>query len=166
MRIRLLRLFLPALLCLSCLLSCVGIAGQPASIDGTYQRVSRVIDGDTIVLADGQHIRFLGIDCPELHPQDRAAECGAVEATDENRRIIGGSRVRLEADITDRDNYGRLLRYVYTESGLFVNYELVRRGWAQVFNVPPNVKYQADFNGAQMLAKNENLGLWKKCYHQ
>jgi micrococcal nuclease len=118
------------------------------------------------VLANGQHIRFLGIDSPELHPQGRAPECGAVDASDENRRIIGGSRVRLEADITDRDNYGRLLRYVYTESGLFVNYELVRRGWAQVFNVPPNVKYQVDFNSAQLLAKNENLGLWKKCFHQ
>jgi len=152
---------------LLCLFGMTGCADISAGTDNltVYYRVSRIIDGDTIVLSNGQRVRYLGIDCPELHRANQPPECGAAEATEENRKIIGSSRVRLETDITDKDAYGRLLRFVYTESGVFVNYEMVRRGWAQVFSLPPDVRRQAEIIEAQSLARQENLGLWKKCFN-
>jgi endonuclease YncB( thermonuclease family) len=68
--------------------------------------VTRVIDGDTIELANGEAVRFVGIDTPER------GECGYAEATANMERLVLGKRVRLTMSDEDRDRYDRLLRYV------------------------------------------------------
>ena len=130
-----------------------------------YYRVERVVDGDTIVLENKQTVRYLGIDTPELHRPTIGAECGGLEASAENQKLLAGKRIRLISDVTDRDSYGRLLRYVFTEDGTFVNYELIRGGYGQVFEMQPDHLLTKTFTQAQMDAKKDGIGLWKTCYN-
>ncbi|MGH9174455.1 MAG: thermonuclease family protein, partial [Vicinamibacterales bacterium] len=78
--------------------------------------VVRVVDGDTIIVAiDGveERLRYIGIDAPESVRPETPVECFGREASAENARLVEGKRVELEADISNRDRFGRLLRYVY-----------------------------------------------------
>ncbi len=135
--------------------------------------VRRVKDGDTIELENGEVVRYIGIDTPEsVHPR-RPIECFGIEASLKNKELVEGKRVRLEKDITDRDKYGRLLRYVYIEdqksgfeADFFVNLELVKEGYASVYTYPPDVKYNELFLEAQKNARENNLGLWNACSNQ
>jgi micrococcal nuclease len=130
-----------------------------------YYKVARVVDGDTILLENKQTIRYLGIDTPELHHPTIGVECGGLEASMQNQELLAGKRVRLISDVTDRDSYGRLLRYVFTEDGTFVNYELIRGGYGQVFQMQPDHLFTNTFTQAQMEAKKEGSGLWRTCYN-
>src|SRR5690606_8747720 len=89
-------------------------AGEGAAPShGVPATVERVIDGDTIVVRlNGalERVRYLGIDAPELQP---AAQCHAEEAAEANRRMLAGGLVRLTFDRERRDEYGRLLAYVW-----------------------------------------------------
>ena len=99
--------------------------------------VIQVIDGDTIevFLNDATHrVRYIGIDSPEIGMPNYD------EATEANRRLLEGQIVELERDITEIDQYGRLLRYVYLQNGLLVNSELVKLGCALAVAYPPDVK--------------------------
>jgi micrococcal nuclease len=78
-----------------------------------------------------------------------------------NRQLVGGQRVRLEMDVGARDRYGRLLAYVWV-GDVMVNAELVRRGYAQVMTVPPNVRYQRLFLDLQRGAREAGRGLWRR----
>lgn len=123
----------------------------------------RVVDGDTIVvrLAGGreERVRYLGIDTPEtVHPQKPVEWMGA-EATAENRRLLESGPLRLVTDVEKRDRYGRLLAYVWAGPA-FVNWELVRNGYAYVSTVPPNVRFAKEFVRAQRAARAAGLGLW------
>jgi len=116
---------------------------------------ARVIDGDTIELADGEHVRYIGIDTPEMRPVEAWAEA----ATEANRELVGARMVRLEPDVQERDRYGRLLAYVWA-GDMLVNEELLRRGFAQVSTYPPNVRYERRFLAAQREAREAGRGLW------
>lgn len=124
--------------------------------------VKRVIDGDTIVLADDRQVRYIGIDTPEtVHPQ-KEVECFGLESSSYNRELVEGKAVYLETDVSDKDRYGRLLRYVWLD-GEMVNEKLVREGYAFASAFPPDIKYQDMFNQAQQTARESELGLWKNC---
>ncbi|MBI5619625.1 thermonuclease family protein [Candidatus Gottesmanbacteria bacterium] len=131
--------------------------------------VARVIDGDTVELADGKKVRYIGIDTPELVHPDQAVECFAAEAKEENKRLVDGKTVRLEKDISQTDKYGRLLRYVWVgppggEAGeVMVNDWLVRQGFAHAATFPPDVKYNQQFLEAEREAREDNRGLWRGC---
>lgn len=130
--------------------------------EGERVVVARVIDGDTIELSDGRKLRYIGIDTPELvHPQ-RAVECFARQAKEENKRLVDSKTVRLEKDISETDKYGRLLRYVYVGE-VMINEALVRQGFALASTYPPDVKYQERLLAAQQEARENNRGLWAGC---
>jgi len=119
--------------------------------------VTRVIDGDTIeVSIDGQvyRVRYIGIDCPE--PDQWLGQ----DAANVNSALVEGQTVYLVKNVSETDQYGRLLRYVFLANGLFVNEELVRRGYAWAVSYPPDVYYQDRFVLAQQRAATEGLGLW------
>lgn len=125
--------------------------------------VNWVIDGDTIELENDEKVRYIGIDTPEsVHPS-KPVECFGKEATNKNRELVEGKKVYLEKDITDRDKYNRLLRYVFLEDETFVNLVLVREGYASSYSYPPDIKYQNLFQEAEKEARENNLGLWKSC---
>jgi micrococcal nuclease len=130
-------------------------------------RVVRVVDGDTVRVALGgrvERVRYIGIDTPESVKPGTPVQCYAHRAAAENARLAGGRRVRLVLDAESRDRFGRLLAYVYRASdGLFVNAELVRRGFARTLTIPPNVRFAARFRALAARARREHRGLWSAC---
>ncbi len=107
--------------------------------------VSRVIDGDTVEIASGERVRLLGMNTPELGQPYHD------EAANRLKEFVEGKSVTLESDINEKDQYGRLLRYVYVDEK-FVNAELVKEGYANVYILPPNTKHEAELRAA-----------WKEC---
>lgn len=124
--------------------------------------VVRVIDGDTIELENGEIVRYLLIDTPETMHPEKPVECYGPEASEANRRLTEGQKVRLERDVTDRDTYGRLLRYVYVD-GALVQAELVREGYGYVYSRQPDVKHLRDMAALERQARGQGAGLWGAC---
>lgn len=122
--------------------------------------VKRVIDGDTVELANGDKVRYIGVNAPESVDPRKKIECFGKEAAQFNRNLVEGKVVRLERDISERDKYGRLLRFVYLEDGTFVNELLVREGYASVMTYPPDVSKKDIFYVAEQEARNGKKGLW------
>ena len=118
--------------------------------------ISKVIDGDTVVLSSGETVRYIGIDSPEKK------DCFSQEATDENKRLVLGKEVSLTKDVSEKDRYGRILRFVYLDE-TFINDYLVRRGFAKAYRYPPDVKFADQFDLAQQEARENNRGLWSVC---
>jgi micrococcal nuclease len=130
------------------------------SADGVL--VTRVIDGDTIEIEGGTTVRYIGIDTPETSHPTKGVQCFGREATNKNKELVEGKRVRLEKDVSETDKFGRLLRYVYLDDE-FINERLVREGFAHSSAFPPDVKYQDLFVSAQEIARSNNAGLWNAC---
>ena len=145
-----------------CALALSRAVEQPADRPVTMAVVERVIDGDTVVLAGGEKIRYIGVDTPELHHPKKKVQPYAREAMEFNRRLVEGQKVRLEMDIEPKDKYGRTLAYVYLEDGRLVNAELLKEGYAQLLTIPPNVRYVDLFTGLQRQAREAKRGLWGK----
>ncbi len=147
------------------LLLAAAVAWAAVTLTGDGQDtslVTRVIDGDTIELENGEVVRYLLIDTPETVHPEKPVECFGPEATERNRQLVEGRRVRLEKDVTDRDAYGRLLRYVYAD-GTMVQAELVREGYGYVHSRQPDVKYLRDIAAFEREARQEGAGLWTAC---
>lgn len=136
----------------------------PVEISQTTEkvRVAKILDGDTFDLSDGRRVRYIGINTPEQ------SQCFALEAKTENEKLLAGKKIRLEKDLSNRDKYGRLLRFVYVEdeSGreIFVNDYLVRQGFARLLSIPPDLKFEKQFNAAVEEARFQQRGLWSACY--
>ena len=122
-------------------------------------KVIRVIDGDTIELEDGRRVRYIGIDTPETVDPQKPVQCYGKEAYLENKKLVEGKEIEMEKDISETDQYGRLLRYVWVE-GIFVNEYLVREGFAHAVTFPPDVRYQELFLEAERKAREEGRGFW------
>jgi micrococcal nuclease len=142
-------------------------AGAGGTRTARVVRVVRVVDGDTIVVAlrgAEERVRYIGMDTPETVKPGTAVQCFGKKASAENRRLVDGRDVRLVADVEARDRYGRLLAYVYRASdGLFVNAELVRRGYATPATFPPNVRHVDEFARLARQARSAGRGLWSAC---
>ncbi len=145
------KIWLPVVISLLCLLTACGPAPEIAT-------VTRVIDGDTIVIDTGQEVRYIGIDTPEIYP---TREPYGDQAWKVNRHLVEGKEVRLERDVSDTDQYGRLLRYVYVE-GIFVNGELVILGLAEAKAYPPDTKNQEHLEWLETVARESHRGMWQK----
>lgn len=123
--------------------------------------VNRVIDGDTMVLENGDTVRYLGIDAPEMGKQKGGPEFFAREATKYNKKLVLLKKVRLEFDEERKDVYGRLLAYVFVKN-VFVNGELVKLGYARAMVKPPNTRYKAVLLEYQKEAMARDVGLWQE----
>lgn len=137
----------------------LNVSGPPKEAT-RYVRVVRAIDGDTLEVQGGEHVRLIGVNTPEIHHPTKGVEPYGAEAAEFTRKFVEGKYVRLEKDVEERDRYGRLLAYVYLVDGTFVNAELVEQGYAQVMTVPPNVRYQDLFLQLQREAREAGRGLW------
>ena len=132
----------------------------------TKAKVTRIIDGDTIVVALGSksyHVRYIGMDTPEEVKPNTPIQAMAREAAAANTRLVAGKTVLLERDVSETDRFGRLLRNVWVQRNgvlTLVGLELVRAGFAQVTTFPPDVKYVDQLTAAEAEARSAELGLW------
>jgi endonuclease YncB( thermonuclease family) len=148
-----------------------GWLAQPAqkamqSQPGLYH-VSRFVDGDTIqVDMNGRNetIRMIGVDTPETHKPNTPVQCYGPEASAYTKSLIAGNSVRLQADPldTNRDRYGRLLRYVYLPDGTLVESKLISEGYGFAYTQFPFQK-KDQLVGLEQAAKQAGKGLWATC---
>lgn len=113
----------------------------PTAGDGEVGWVLTVIDGDTIDVDlndETVRVRYVGVNTPE-----RDEVCYS-DATRANRALVERQTVRLVADVSDTDRFGRLLRYVYV-GDTFVNQQLVAEGWGEAVRYDPDVRYYDQF---------------------
>ena len=130
--------------------------------------VDYVIDGDTIdAIINGreERVRLIGIDTPETKKPNSPIECFGPEATAFTESLLPvGTPIRIERDTVNRDDFGRLLGYVYrAEDGIFVNYETIRQGFATPLSIEPNTTYIELFVDAARSAESDDVGLWSAC---
>ncbi|MBF0532734.1 MAG: thermonuclease family protein [Candidatus Omnitrophica bacterium] len=132
----------------------------PPQADKPWHFVKYVVDGDTVILEDGEHIRLIGINAPEVespyHPQD---ECYGPEARAYLRQWITGEKVRLENGPEYYDKYKRRLAYIYLPDGTMINREMIRFGYAEataVFQHP----YREEFLRLEQSIKAKKVGVW------
>jgi len=123
--------------------------------------VSKVIDANSIVLESGEQVCYIGVDAPELGKKSGGSQFYAKEAVAFNKQLVLLKKVRLEFDAERRDADGRLLAYVFVKD-LFVNGELVKRGYARAMIKPPNVKYKDLLVKYQNEAMSKEIGLWQE----
>ncbi|MEJ2109936.1 MAG: thermonuclease family protein [Acidobacteriota bacterium] len=130
----------------------------PANIiSQSLQIVSRVIDGDTLELQGGERVRLIGINTPELDDSQQAAF--AMEARGFLRGLAEGKKVRLEYDQDKDDMYDRTLAYLYLEDGTFINAEIVKQGYSEVYTAYP-FKYLKEFQLYEKQAREARKGIW------
>jgi len=127
----------------------------------SYYQVKKIYDGDTILISNGQKVRFLGINTPEVEGRNKLAQTGGEEAKNWLQAQLKNKKVRLEKDVEKKDKYGRLLAHVFTEDKQHMNLELVKKGFASVNIYPPNLKYTDDLLAAESIAEQNRLGIWQ-----
>lgn len=136
---------------------------NPSNISSELYKVVRVVDGDTIIIdynGTEERVRLIGVDTPEsVHPnKEKNTEFGTT-ASNFSKELLTDKYVKIELDVQERDQYGRILAYVYLND-VMVNKTLLQEGYAKVATYPPNVKYVDDFTSIQEEARNNKKGLW------
>jgi len=154
---------LAALLALVLLMTACGGSQLPPPPPG-YERIGHVADGDTVVLQNGETIRLVQIDTPEVFFR---AECYGEQASAETKHLLPkNTLVRLERDpATDSvDHFGRLLRYVIRSDGLDINVSLVADGYAAPYFFEGERGDKApELQQLALTAQRERVGLWGAC---
>jgi len=120
-----------------------------------YFLVTRVIDGDTIEIDGGERVRLICINTPET------GEEGYKEAKDFLIDLILYEEVELVKDVTERDKYNRLLRYIYLQDGTFVNEHLARLGLGVAYPYGKDTKFCPIIEAAERMAEEDSLGIWE-----
>ena len=158
-----------AVLCIAVLVLVLGGCGGRAGPSPPANAVVvSVIDGDTIVVRIGdrhEHVRLIGIDTPETVAPNKPVMCFGKEASHETATLLPpGTAVQLVRDVEARDDYARLLAYVYrVPDGVFVNLRLAEEGYADVLSIAPNTTYAGAFRAAVAAARTARRGLWGAC---
>jgi micrococcal nuclease len=139
-------------------------SSSPSANPGTFEKafVKRVVDGDTIELADGRIIRYIGVNTPEIATKEKPAECYGPEASQRNRELVGGKEIELMPGIEELDKYGRHLSYVFSD-GVFVNAELIEEGFGHAFLYSGGNRFDQVFVQLENYARLRSLGLWAAC---
>jgi micrococcal nuclease len=160
------------LLCIAVLATACRPGSAPAPSTPTVLEINAtmisVVDGDTIdVNIDGhrERVRLIGIDTPETKKPNTPVQCFGPEATRFTKSIlVEDALLHLERDVVARDDYGRMLAYVYLATdGTFVNMAIVREGFARVLTIRPNAAHADEFVVAARAAQADNIGLWAGC---
>ncbi len=136
------------------------LSGGP-SIAQEWFKVKRVNDGDTIVLSDGRHVRYIGINTPEIDHGSQKAEPYGYKAKNYNKKMVLSKMIRLEFDKERYDQYGRLLAYIFLKDGKFVNKALIEQGYAYFLPRRPNVRYNKVLLQSQRNAMSAKRGIWR-----
>lgn len=126
-----------------------------------YYTVKYVYDGDTILIDNGKKVRYLGVDAPDFNYNGQNNSRLAELSKDFNLQLVKGERVRLEFDKNKKDQYGRLLAYVFLNGNEMINAILIRKGLAHVMIKIPNKKYLDLLLKYQRQAMKKKIGVWQ-----
>jgi micrococcal nuclease len=134
---------------------------EKTSNKSDYRIVQRVVDGNTLVLENGELVRLIGVDTPATKPK-KPVQLFSEDATAFTRRMVEGKRVRLEFDIVIRyrDLYGHTLAYVLLEDGTLLNAEIIKQGYGRVYVLYPFSKME-EFRRLQREARQQGRGPWQ-----
>lgn len=171
------RRLLPLALAMAVAAGCSAETATPTGTgipdDAEPAQVVRVVDGDTVILrgegggvlpdADTR-VRLLEIDAPESVAPDRPVECFGPEASQGLERLLPErARVWVQRDEELVDPFDRVLLYVWTDEGDFVNLEMVRSGLAEAVLFEPNDRWIDEVRAAEQEARTGGRGLWGAC---
>ncbi len=131
--------------------------------------IRRVIDGDTVELENGERVRLIGVDTPEIYDERKPVMYFAHEASNFTKQIAEGEKVRLEFDenntyLEHKNKYGRTLAYIYLQDGAFLNAEIIKQGYGFAYTKFP-FKYMEEFRRYQQEAMENEKGLWLETSH-
>lgn len=152
------------------LFSFAGFLFSNLGCQNSPRSVAEVIDGDTLILAGGRHLRLIGIDTPEVRRKIKGEfvydpQPYALAATEFVRRQLKKGKVRLEFDIQKQDQFGRLLGYCFIDTGageIMLNSEILKAGLGVVYVRFPDVKYLSRLVAAEEEARRSQCGLWSQ----
>lgn len=143
---------------------------NPACRTATYDEeveLKKVIDGDTIILADDRHVRLLGINTPEIGRDGEVSEPGAEEAMDYLQRLLrANKRLKLRYDEDRYDRYERTLAHLFLPNGLNIQALLLSRGLATTLTFPPNLAFLDCYQASVSEARSHRIGLWAMRHYQ
>jgi micrococcal nuclease len=126
--------------------------------------VQKVIDGDTIELSDGEQVRLIGLDTPELNPPHGPIEYYGLQAKKYSKNKLLGATVYLEYGREKHDQYERSLAYLYLDDGTMFNKKLLATGHAYLLTIEPNTKYREKFKELVIESRQNKRGLWQQQY--
>jgi endonuclease YncB( thermonuclease family) len=130
--------------------------------DPAKVRLTHVIEGDTVVLENGEHLRLIGIDTPETGYKRKLSEPGALAAKDKlNTLVQPGQQYLLDRGIERQDRYDRSLGHLFLSNGENIQALLLAQGLATVLNIPPNIRYSKCYAQQSDRAITKGRGLWK-----
>ncbi|HPN37056.1 MAG TPA: thermonuclease family protein [Melioribacteraceae bacterium] len=139
--------------------------------------ITKIVDGDTFnVIYNGkkEKVRLIGIDTPESKINKKAIKDSERNRSDVKKIVsLGlkakefvksivkvGDELKVEFDVRERDQYGRLLVYLYLKNGKMLNNFIIEEGYAAPLTYPPNVKYEELFRNSYKISRANNKGLW------
>jgi endonuclease YncB( thermonuclease family) len=127
---------------------------------GKLLDVRRVVDGDTLLLNQGDYVRLIGINTPELGRDGDKDEEGAQSAKRALEAMVeeSGGQVYLCSGIEQRDRFGRLLAHLSGKNGQDIVYQLIRQGHGHAIAVPPNLNALECRLSAETLARDDRFG--------
>jgi micrococcal nuclease len=132
--------------------------------DGGVYRVRSVVDGDTVVLDNGLHVRYHGVNCPETGHFVKDAAPLSAEATARNIALVEGKQVRLKLAREPLDKYGRVVAtlMVLDDNGpaVDVSRQLLQEGLGRLMTLGLNPQEQAELKECENQAKAAKAGLW------
>ncbi len=147
-----------------CMLSVTGsgVAGSLSLVShDRWVTVQSVTDGDTFTTLQGEKIRLLGINSPEIRHESSPAQPFGNKAKRALQQLIAGQQLRLSFDKEKKDQYQRTLAHVYQKNGLWVNAEMVRQGLAHVYTFFPNTGAAADLLNIEQQAISQKKNMWQ-----
>jgi endonuclease YncB( thermonuclease family) len=128
--------------------------------------VAKVYDGDTIVLKNGERVRLLGLNTPEIESRHRQGDPGGKPAKKWLKDRLQKGQVFLEYDQQQRDKYQRLLAHLFLPSGEHLNESIIRFGLAVLTIIPPNLRYSDQLAKAEIDAQHHGRGIWSMADYQ
>ena len=135
---------------------------RPDYTEADFRVVNHVINGNTLVMENGERIRLIGLDTPETRHSNKTIDHFGKEATAFTERLVEGKRVRLQFDFSQgqRDRYGHTLAYVFLETGLLLNAEIIKQGYGFVHTGSPFARVQ-EFRELEREAREQGRGVWR-----
>ncbi len=118
--------------------------------------IEQVIDGDSVKLSDGQQLRLIGVNTPEIKTSDPLAK----EAGHYLRQLLKSGTAYLRKGEQKKDRYGRMLAHLYLDDGKNVEALMLEQGLGFLVAIPPNLSLLPCQKAVRDKARVNKAGVW------